>query len=398
MKIAILGGSFNPPHKGHVYIAREARQRFSLDKVLFMVAAEPPHKSIAFGVDADMRLGLTKAALMGEDGLFACDYELKRQGKSYTADTLKQVRSIYPDAELYLIVGADMLENLPHWKEPETIFSIADIIAVSRPNCGDDNAAAQLIRQRYGVTVLMAGFSGPDISSTAIRDMVTNAVGIAKLVPRATMELIYQKLLYQPEYILSYAQKLSMMIKPKRFCHSKGTMGYAVELASVWGEDGEKGRIAGLLHDCAKLGDGDAVALAEKYGYEPSEEERRAPGLLHGPLGAIRVQREFGVDDKDVIEAIACHVYGRMGMSKLDKILFVSDKAEFTRDYDGVEALREASQKSLDEAVLMTMDRSMNYLMSKGAEPAESSIRIRNSIKNGIQDNSKTTFSKERQK
>ena len=89
-----------------------------------MVAAEPPHKSIAFGVDADMRLGLTKAALMGEDGLFACDYELKRQGKSYTADTLKQVRSIYPDAELYLIVGADMLENLPHWKEPETIFSL----------------------------------------------------------------------------------------------------------------------------------------------------------------------------------------------------------------------------------------------------------------------------------
>ena len=85
-------------------------------------------------------------------------------------------------------------------------------------------------------------------------------------------------------------------------------------------------------------------------------------------------------------------------MSKLDKILFVSDKAEFTRDYDGVEALREASQKSLDEAVLMTMDRSMNYLMSKGTEPAESSIRIRNSIKNGIQDNSKTTFSKERQK
>ena len=175
-------------------------------------------------------------------------------------------------------------------------------------------------------------------------------------------------------------------------------MGYAVELASVWGEDGEKARIAGLLHDCAKLGDGDAVALAEKYGYEPSVEERRAPGLLHGPLGAIRVQREFGVDDKDVIEAIACHVYGRMGMSKLDKILFVSDKAEFTRDYDGVEALREASQKSLDEAVLMTMERSMNYLMSKGTEPAESSIRIRNSIKNGIQDNSKTTFSKERQK
>ena len=83
-----MGGSFNPPHNGHVYIAREVRRRFSLDRVLFMVSGDPPHKSIAFGVDAKERLELTRAALAGEEGLIACDDEIRRGGVSYMADTL----------------------------------------------------------------------------------------------------------------------------------------------------------------------------------------------------------------------------------------------------------------------------------------------------------------------
>lgn len=104
-----MGGSFNPPHNGHVYIACEVRRRFSLDRVLFMVAGDPPHKSIAFGVDAKERLELTRAALAGEEGLIACDDEIRRGGVSYMADTLM---GLYNGVdELHLIVGADMLKH-----------------------------------------------------------------------------------------------------------------------------------------------------------------------------------------------------------------------------------------------------------------------------------------------
>lgn len=374
-----MGGSFNPPHNGHVYIAREVRRRFSLDRVLFMVAGDPPHKSIAFGVDAKERLELTRAALAGEEGLIACDDEIRRGGVSYMADTLM---GLYNGVdELYLIVGADMLKTLHQWSRPETIFALAGIMAVGRPDNAGDYEAARELRRRYGARIRMADFCGPDISSTEIRRRVNMAKGIAKLVPYGVMERIYAGLLYQSEDILSYERRLAEYTKPKRLAHSIGTMGYAVELAAIWGADGKKARIAGLLHDCAKLGDEDALRLAKEYGYTPNAEEQRAPGLLHGPLGAIRVQREFGIDDADVINAIGCHVFGRMNMTKLDKILYVADKAEYTRAYNGVDRLRERAESDLDGAVLMTMDNTIGNLLARGVAPSDESLMIRQAIR-----------------
>ena len=271
--------------------------------------------------------------------------------------------------ELYLIVGADMLKTLHQWSRPETIFALAGIMAVGRPDNAGDYEAARELRRRYGARIRMADFCGPDISSTEIRRRVNMAKGIAKLVPYGVMERIYAGLLYQSEDILSYERRLAEYTKPKRLAHSIGTMGYAVELAAIWGADGKKARIAGLLHDCAKLGDEDALRLAKEYGYTPNAEEQRAPGLLHGPLGAIRVQREFGIDDADVINAIGCHVFGRMNMTKLDKILYVADKAEYTRAYNGVDRLRERAESDLDGAVLMTMDNTIGNLLARGVAP-----------------------------
>ncbi len=390
MKIGILGGSFNPPHKGHIYIAKQAKQSFGLDKVLLMVAGDPPHKSIAFGVSANERLNLTRAAIGGEEGLFACDYEIRRGGVSYMADTLM---GLYNGAdELYLIVGTDMLKTLHSWRKPETIFALAGIIAVGRPDSGGgDERAAEELRKKFGARVYIADFEGPKISSTDIRKRVYEAEGIAGLVSAGTMRRIYSELLYQSEDVLSYADRLKNTVKPTRFAHSIGTMGCAVELASIWGADGKKARIAGLLHDCAKLGDSEALELANQYGYTPNDEERRAPGLLHGPLGAIRAQRDYGIEDKDIINAIACHVFGKMGMTTLDKILYVADKAEFTRTYDGVENLRRAARENINRAVLMTMDNSISHLLKKGVEPSARSLEIRQEIKRQIEEKGENT-------
>ena len=117
------------------------------------------------------------------------------------------------------------------------------------------------------------------------------------------------------------------------------------------------------------------VFKAEKKAYEK------------GPLGAIRAQREFGIDDADVINAIGCHVFGRMNMTKLDKILYVADKAEFTRTYEGVDKLRDMAKEDLNGAVLMTMNNSIGHLLARGIEPTDESLMIRQAIKRETENN-----------
>lgn len=382
MKLGILGGSFNPPHNGHIYIARQVMHRLGLDKVLFMVAGDPPHKSIAFGVDAEKRFALTQAALEAQEGLIASDAEIRRGGVSYTIDTL---RSLYNGQdELYLIVGADMLQTLHTWREAESIMRIANIIAVGRPENGSIAQAAAALRQNMGANVFCADIEGPAISSTLVRSRVNCAQGISELVPQLTMQRIYSNLLYQSDDILAHAQKLKASIKPTRFAHSLAAMGTAVELAQIWGEDGKKARMAALLHDCAKLGDEQALMLAREYGYTPNEEETRSPGLLHGPLGAIRAQREYGIEDKAILCAIGCHVCGRVGMNALDKILYVADKAEYTRAYPMAQRLRQLAEQSLTGAAIAAMENSIDHLAAQGLEATQSSTKIIQSLKNEL--------------
>lgn len=379
MKIGVFGGSFNPPHNGHVYIAREVKRRLGLDRVLFMVAADPPHKSIAYGVDASLRLELTRAALEGEDGLIACDNELMRGGVSYTADTLK---SLYTGSdELYLIVGADMLSTLHTWHEAETVFRLANIAAVGRGADTDLSDTARTLETSFAARVFLTGVMGGDISSTLVRTHVHDALGIASLVPKGVRKLIYSHLLYQDKATVEQAAHLGELIKPNRYAHSLSTMGYCTELASLWGADGRVLRTAGLLHDCAKVNEADILALAAQYGYTPSEEERTSPATLHGPLGAIRAERDFNVTDRAVLSAIQSHVYGKVGMSLADKILFVADKAEPTRLYDGVEELRHLAETDIDRAAYTVADNSIKHLIKKGIEPSKASLEVRQSLK-----------------
>ena len=359
-----MGGSFNPPHNGHVYIAREVRRRFSLDRVLFMVAGDPPHKSIAFGVDAKERLELTRAALAGEEGLIVCDDEIRRGGVSYMADTLM---GLYNGVdELHLIVGADMLKTLHQWRKPETIFALAGIIAVGRPDNAGDYEAARELRRRYGARIRMADFCGPDISSTEIRRRVNKAKGIAKIVPYGVMERIYAGLLYQSEDTLSYEKRLAEYTKPKRLAHSIGTMGYAVELAAIWGADGKKARIAGLLHDCAKLGREETVRYAEKMGYALTNEERENPFLIHSRIGALLAKDLYGVQDTEILNAIERHTVGCAEMTPFDEVIFLADKLEQSRDYRRIRDLRELAFRDLDRATIAVLRNTIEYTENKG--------------------------------
>lgn len=369
LNIAMFGGSFNPPHNGHVEVAARALAEFSLDRVLFVVAADPPHKAVSDQVDGETRLLLTRAALEGRDGLEASDMELLRGGKSYTVDTLKELRARFPGAKLYLITGEDMLDTLCAWRDPEGIFSLAGIIAVSRPGAlADIEKTAAALSMRFGAAISVSAFGGPDISSTAVRERVFSAKPIDALVPHRAEMLVYEKGLYQPREIRAMMEKLRASLKLKRYLHSVGTMRAAIGLAERFGFDARKARLAGLLHDCAKLPEEELLSLARMYGVEMDVYDKKNPALMHDRVGARHARAVYGVEDEEVLAAIASHTRCEPGMGRFARLVYLADKIEPTRNYAGVGEIRAAAETDMDRAALMCMERSLGHLLEKGAD------------------------------
>ncbi len=131
-RIGILGGTFNPPHRGHLELARHALGELSLDRVLLMPVHTPPHKPGGMDPGPEHRLNMCRLAVAGEPGLSACELELERGGPSYTADTLREIHERDPEAELTFIVGADTARTLPSWHEPLLVLELAELAVAAR--------------------------------------------------------------------------------------------------------------------------------------------------------------------------------------------------------------------------------------------------------------------------
>jgi len=133
MKIGILGGTFNPIHIGHLILAEEAREKLRLDKIIFVPAYLPPHKDSSDIAPANARIAMVKIALKGNSYFLVSDSEIKRDGRSYTIDTLRELKEIYPCDELHFIIGSDLLRYLEEWKDLDEIMRMVKFIAATRP-------------------------------------------------------------------------------------------------------------------------------------------------------------------------------------------------------------------------------------------------------------------------
>ena len=159
--IGIYGGSFNPPHKGHMLAAAQCRAALGLERVIVIPAAVPPHKALADGSpDAQTRLALTKLAVKGLDGFEVSDMELRREGPSYTVDTLRQLSAQHPDDALWLMMGTDMFLSFASWREPEQIARLARIVCFARTAVDAAlkerlEAQAALLRTEFGAEVTL---------------------------------------------------------------------------------------------------------------------------------------------------------------------------------------------------------------------------------------------------
>ena len=385
MRIGIFGGTYNPVHLGHIWTARAVRDELSLDKLYMVVSADPPHKPDPERLPGSIRYRMLDLSLEGERGIFPSDVELKREGKSYTVDTLSWFKGQYRGAELFFVVGGDMLENFPEWREPEKILSMAKLVAVGRPDeVRNMEGLARDIEERFGGKVILSAFSGPDMSSTEVRRRMFEAEPVNAFVKPAVEKYLYLNAVYMPREFVEIRSRLSKILKKKRLEHTMLTACEAVKLAAHYGADAKKARLAAILHDCIKLPNKELVAYCDNNSYEISQEERENPYLIHSRLGAEFAQTEYGIDDPEILAAIRSHTIGRIGMSLLEKIIYLADKLEPSRDFKGVEAMRRTAYEDINKAMLMVMRHSAEYTAASGRSVNPSTEEVMNYLKNEV--------------
>ena len=379
VKIGIFGGTFNPPHLGHLAAARAAVDALELDKLLIIPAAIPPHKELPEGTPSpEHRLAMSAKladALLLPERVEVSAIELDREGKSYTSDTLTALRGQYPDAELWLLMGTDMFLTLHLWHDPAAILKLAGICAFGRSE-GDGEAVFAPQRERLekmfpGAKVKTIALPGlVEISSTRLRARLSEGKGAEYLHP-SVYGYILLKGLYGTHADLKHLDIPELracsyaMVQEKRVRHIRGTEEEAVRLAQRWGADETAARRAGVLHDCTKYLTGEEhIAICQQYGVPLDDLERAAPKLLHSKTGACMARHLFGEAD-EVYQAIFWHTTAKADMTTLEKILYVADYMEPNRDFDGVERLRRLAYEDLDKALLLGVETTVQEMRDR---------------------------------
>lgn len=199
MKTGIYGGTFNPIHKGHLHIVEAFRKGLGLDRVLLIPTRVPPHKAAPDLASPQDRFAMCQLAIQGQPWLELSDMEMRREGKSYTAETLEELSALYPQDQFYLLMGEDMFLTLGRWYRPETIFSLASVCTAPRSVHGMDALREKALEYTgtFHARCFLDHIPYLPISSTQVRQAVARGEDVASLVPEAVARYIRERGLYQ---------------------------------------------------------------------------------------------------------------------------------------------------------------------------------------------------------
>lgn len=333
-KIGILGGSFNPVHVEHVRLAKSAVEELNLDKLLVMPTFIAPHKN-TLPAPAEDRIKMLEIAFNGEDKISVSDFEIQNKGKSYTYLTVEHFKK-QTGAELYFIVGGDMLTNFKTWKFPERILQVANLAVFGRDDFFTDYASEEeYFLKNFNKRFIKLNYKGKNASSTKIRVYASFGLPLDGIAPNGVEEYLKEKNLYAGD---KYTEFIKKNLPLKRIKHTAGVVACALKKAKDLGLDQEKVRISATLHDCAKYIDHTKVKGFTLPDGVPQP-------VIHSFLGAFVSEKVLGVTDEEVLDAIRYHTSGKADMSLLGKLIFVADMVEEGRDYEGVENLRALYEK-----------------------------------------------------
>ena len=363
MKIGIFGGTFNPPHKGHTRLAREAARKLGLSKVIIIPSCIPPHKIPGKLASGDDRLEMCRLAF--DDGFFEISStELDRGNKSYTVETLRELKKIYPEDELYFIIGSDMLATFTQWYCWEEILELAFICAASREKGFEPDLTPYTEEQKKRIVLLDA--EPFEVSSTQLRRIVAKE-GQTDLIDEKVRDYIEANDLYD-DGLSEYRKLLYQKLDDYRINHSECVSECAATLAESYGADAEKARLAGLLHDIMKNASAkEQIEEIEMAGEGLTKLELMNPKVWHQISGAAFLKTNGITDDEEILGAVRWHTTGKAGMTLLEKVVYIADFISADRNYPDVDVVRKLAQKSLEDAILYTTRYTIKKLISTDA-------------------------------
>ena len=341
-KTLIFGGTFDPPHVGHKNILKSVMAH-GYDRAIIIPAKTPPHKTRdAAPDDFDVRFENVKLFFADEPNVIVSDIENRREGKSYTYDTLCELKKLYPDDKLYLLVGSDMLLYMEEWYNFEGIFSLATIVSAARQNAdiAKIRECKNYLEKKYKCDIILYDVNILELSSTQLRSPLVKRIDAHN----------------------------KTHLSPERYAHVISVANYAASLAHLHGIDPFDAYVAGLAHDCTKYLDYDNEQLEyfKKHSIELTDDEKLSPKIHHQISGAHFAKTVFGIDNEDILNAIRYHTTGRVGMSKLEKLVCLADSIEPIRDFEGVAKMREIAEHDREKALIMSFDRLIDYVKKRG--------------------------------
>ncbi|ACF07110.1 Phosphopantetheine adenylyltransferase (Pantetheine-phosphate adenylyltransferase) (PPAT)(Dephospho-CoA pyrophosphorylase) [Metamycoplasma arthritidis] len=352
MKIGIFGGSFNPIHKGHILVAKEAIELLNLDCLYFVPAYQNPFRKKDEYVSGEHRINMIKMVL--ENKMQVCDFEIKRQYKSYTIDTINYFLSKFKDAELYLIVGSDNVNKLNKWKDIDDIAKKAKIVIFNR-----GNKYSKINIKKYHCLELKNHLY--PFSSTAYKQGNLNQV-----------EAIVQEYIGKHWLYIADIAKNTMDIE--RFKHLRFTAEFAVKLAKATNYDVKEAYRAGFMHDITKRWEQQqAYDFLAKYGLNSNNLPQY---MLHQTTGYYFLRDVYKYPNEEVLHAIKVHTSLELELNLLDKIIFVADKICEGRQWNGIQKLRQLCLNSFDEGFREVVKVNLEFIKQKNNSLTKDQIKI----------------------
>lgn len=353
-RIAIFGGTFNPVHNEHIKVSQNAVKELCLDELIIMPTYISPHKTDA-PASAEDRLNMLKIAFKDIDKVTVSDFEIQKKGTSYTYQTVEHFKEEL-NAELFFIVGGDMLKDFKTWRYPERILSACTLAVFDRENISVDfDFEREYFKKEFNTSFITLNYKGKDQSSTDIRVYNSFGLDIKSMTPSGVCDYIKDKDLYNGD---KYSQFIKKSLPEKRLIHTANVVTLALSKAKENGLDKEKVRISATLHDCAKYIDHSVVEGFKLPDGVPKP-------VVHAYLGSYIAEKYLGITDVEILDAIRYHTSARPKMTTLDKLIFVADMLEKGRDYQGVEKLREYFNGDLDTCFKECLKEEMIHLINK---------------------------------
>jgi len=356
-KTIIFGGTFNPAHEGHKNLLTQVMAK-GYDEAIVMPSKIPPHKST--NATFEDRFLQAKNLFADMPNVVVSDIENRREGKSYTYDTLTELYKLYPDKKLYFLMGSDMFLGIEKWYRAGDILTSTPIIACARTEADFQKITEykNILEKKYNCDIIIYDINIVDLSSTQLRSELVKKIDAHN---RANLS-------------------------EKRYKHVMSVASYAVYLSSFHGINAYDAYVGAIAHDCTKyLDDQKQLEYFEKNNIELSDDDKKSPKIWHQISGAHFARHTLGIDNDDIINAVRYHTTGRAGMSDLEKLVCLADSIEPTRDYDGVTHMREVAKTDLDRALLLSFDRLVEYVNIRGLNMNKTTLEARDYLRKEIE-------------